>query len=111
VIEQRDVQIVIWLDFWLEHLTAAKVAKVNKAFGVGTTSELTAHRLFAKFRNDDMEIDHKSGAVRPVRCNVNHLRESRVPINVNGTTVRIRTLFSNTVNLLTFGGNRLGEKA
>ncbi|GFS39417.1 hypothetical protein TNIN_261221 [Trichonephila inaurata madagascariensis] len=68
--EQYDLQIVIQRDFWLGHSTAATVAKVNKVWGVGTTSEWIVRRLFAKFHSGDMDIDHKSRADLPVQCNV-----------------------------------------
>ncbi|GFR13799.1 hypothetical protein TNCT_243841 [Trichonephila clavata] len=59
------------------------------------------------FRSGDMEIDHKSRGDRPVWCNVDRL--SRL-INVNGTTARIHTLCSNTVNLQIFGMVKKLEK-
>ncbi|GFV28759.1 hypothetical protein TNCV_3987091 [Trichonephila clavipes] len=60
-------------DFWLGHSAAATVANVKKASVVGT-SERTVRRLLVKFCSGDTEIGHKSGAGRPVRCNVDDLQ-------------------------------------
>ncbi|GFX23914.1 hypothetical protein TNCV_2730191 [Trichonephila clavipes] len=38
-----------------------------------TTNEWSVIRLFAMFRKGDMDINHKSEASRPMRCNVDYL--------------------------------------
>ncbi|GFY74682.1 hypothetical protein TNIN_366931 [Trichonephila inaurata madagascariensis] len=73
VIRLRDVRIAIQREFWLGHSAIATVAKVNKAYGAGTTSEWTVRKLFDKFHSGDMEIDHKLRAGRAVWCDVYHL--------------------------------------
>ncbi|GFY70332.1 hypothetical protein TNIN_282971 [Trichonephila inaurata madagascariensis] len=67
--EQRDVGIVIQYEF---HPETSIVTNVNNAWGAGTIRKRTVRRLFAKFRSGNMENDHKPGAGRSVRCDVDH---------------------------------------
>ncbi|GFR19373.1 hypothetical protein TNCT_208981 [Trichonephila clavata] len=44
-------------------------------WAAGTKSNQLFCRLFTKILGGDKEIDHKPGFGRPVRCNVDHLRQ------------------------------------
>ncbi|GFY57201.1 hypothetical protein TNIN_324351 [Trichonephila inaurata madagascariensis] len=98
-------------EFRLRPSGAATVTNVQKTWGAVTASERIVHRLSAKFRSDNMEIDHKPGAGRPKGWDVDYLWQklearSKSMVQQLGPVISV----SPKHTIQTFGTNGHSEK-